>query len=146
LTTLYSLVLLSLQTHIQLNLLGRYAYLTSVASLSAPASSSNHHIRLERNDGQRYEPDEEDGMGNDDLDDAVKGIDLQTERLYLTFSWWFLHQGWKELADDVKAAVEDVLGGLALKTQLTHEDFLLLLNKIRRRDKRRLGKHSGCAK
>lgn len=131
-TTLYSLVLLSLQTHIQLNLLGRYAYLTSVVSLSAPASSTNHRIRLERHDGKELDADLESTLLRDD-DELAGGIDVQTERLYLTFSWWFLHQGWKELADNVKDAVQDVFGGLALKTQLTHQDFLLLLNKVRRR-------------
>ena len=131
LTTLYSLVLLSLQTHIQLNLLGRYAYLTSVATLSAPASSHNHQIRLERHDGVELESEDEEAMAQEE--DEVKGIDLQTERLYLTFSWWFLHQGWKELADEVQGAVEEVIGGMALKSQLTHQDFLSLLNKIRRR-------------
>lgn len=131
LTTLYSLVLLSLQTHIQLNLLGRYAYLTSVATLSAPASSQNHQIRLERHDGLELESEDGEVMAQEE--DEVKGIDLQTERLYLTFSWWFLHQGWKELADEVQGAVEEVIGGMALKSQLTHQDFLSLLNKIRRR-------------
>jgi peroxin-3 len=77
-------------------------------------------------------------MGEDesftrDDDEMAGGIDVQTERLYLTFSWWFLHEGWKELAEDVKEAVTDVFGSLALKTQLTHQDFLLLLNKVRRR-------------
>lgn len=131
-TTLYSLVLLSLQTRIQLNLLGRYAYLTSVVSLSASASSTNHRIRLERHDGMDFDGDEE-GTSLRDDDELAGGIDVQTERLYLTFSWWFLHQGWRKLADDVKDAVQDVFGGLALKTQLTHQDFLLLLNKVRRR-------------
>ncbi|UZJ56026.1 hypothetical protein CBS101457_005346 [Exobasidium rhododendri] len=139
LTTLYSLVLLSLQTHVQLNLLGRYAYLSSVASLTAPDSSSAHRIRLERNDGQHQIFDDDDDIdvlrheSEEDSSSSNKGVDVQTERLYLTFSWWFLHQGWKELADSVKEAVEDVFGDLALKTQLTHQDFLLLLNKVRRR-------------
>jgi peroxin-3 len=78
------------------------------------------------------EIEEEEASVRDD-EELAGGIDVQTERLYLTFSWWFLHEGWKELADDVKDAVQDVFGSLALKTQLTHQDFLLLLNKVRRR-------------
>jgi peroxin-3 len=32
----------------------------------------------------------------------------EAERLYLTYSWWLLHEGWQEVADRVDAAVEQV--------------------------------------
>lgn len=140
-TAIYGVVLLSLQTHVQLNLLGRYAYLTSVSSLSASFDSSNHHIRLERNDGQVDLEDElvedqneervQSGGANSDV--LTNGIDVQTERLYLTLSWWFLHKGWQELADIVRDAVEEVFGGIALKEQLSHAEFMALIRKVRRR-------------
>ncbi|PWN34465.1 uncharacterized protein FA14DRAFT_181083 [Meira miltonrushii] len=139
-TTLYGIVLLSLQTRVQLNLLGRYAYLTSVTSLSASDESAKHHIRIERNDG--FEDLDEDGeeereentqstIANSDV--LTNGIDLQTEKIYLTLSWWFLHRGWQELADIVRSAVEEVFGDLPLKAQLSHAEFISLIQKVRRR-------------
>lgn len=140
-TTLYGIVLLSLQTRVQLNLLGRYAYLTSVTSLSnSDETSSKHHIRIERNDG--FDDLDEDGeeereeniqSTNANADILTNGIDMQTEKLYLTLSWWFLHRGWQELADLVRSAVEEVFGDVPLKNQLSHTDFITLIQKVRRR-------------
>lgn len=137
-TSLYGVVLLSLQTSVQLNLLGRYAYLTSVSSLSS-TDSANHRIRIERHDGQvdidddrsdDQHDEERMAAGNDAL---MKGIDVNTERLFLTLSWWFLHRGWRQLADIVQEAVKDVFGDVALKSTLTHADFVVMLRKVRRR-------------
>lgn len=139
-TTLYGIVLLSLQTRVQLNLLGRYAYLTSVTSLSASDESSKHHIRIERNDGfddldeeGEEERDENVQSTNANADVLTNGIDLQTEKLYLTLSWWFLHRGWQELADLVRSSVEEVFGDIPLKAQLSHTEFITLIQKVRRR-------------
>ena len=57
-------------------------------------------------------------MENDDLENGVTEhkivrtgeISKETERMYLTFSWWLLHEGWKEVAGRVRAAVEEVVG------------------------------------
>jgi peroxin-3 len=32
----------------------------------------------------------------------------EAERLFLTYSWWLLHEGWQEVAERVDAAVERV--------------------------------------
>lgn len=32
----------------------------------------------------------------------------EAERLFLTYSWWLLHKGWREVADRVDDAVEQV--------------------------------------
>lgn len=32
------------------------------------------------------------------------------ERMYLTYSWWVLHEGWRVVADRVEAGVERVVG------------------------------------
>lgn len=37
------------------------------------------------------------------------GVSKDTERRYLTFSWWLLHRGWKIVADRVQRAVEEVV-------------------------------------
>lgn len=38
------------------------------------------------------------------------GVSKDTERKYLTFSWWLLHRGWRIVGDRVQSAVEDVVG------------------------------------
>lgn len=130
-TTLYGVVLLSLQTQVQLNLLGRHAYVTSVSSLSTGGPApSNHQIRIERFDSEQDTLLEEDAQ---ESEQSIKGIDAETERLYLTLSWWFLHRGWKRLAHLVESAVEEVFGPVALKAPLTYSELTSLLQKVRRR-------------
>lgn len=34
----------------------------------------------------------------------------EIECMYLTFSWWLLHRGWKLIGDRVRLAVEEVIG------------------------------------
>lgn len=38
--------------------------------------------------------------------DSLLGLDHNTERLYLTFSWWFLHKGWEQLSDKIVRSIE----------------------------------------
>ncbi|KAJ1032825.1 hypothetical protein NDA18_001549 [Ustilago nuda] len=103
-TSLYCVVLLTLQTHIQLNLIGRFAYLASVQALAHESPS---------------------------LSDPSSGLDHDTERLYLTFSWWFLRQGWDRLSDRVSAAIEKTFSPLSVKAQLSMADLRALLNDAR---------------
>ncbi|CDR99029.1 related to Peroxisomal assembly protein PEX3 [Sporisorium scitamineum] len=110
-TSLYSVVLLTLQTHIQLNLIGRFAYLASVEALARESdgtydshSTSSHPSR---------------------------GLDHDTERLYLTFSWWFLHHGWDRLSDRVSTAIDKAFSPLSVKAQLSMADLKALLNDAR---------------
>lgn len=46
---------------------------------------------------------EEEIFDQDDEEDKA-----EAERLFLTYSWWLLHQGWQEVADRVDDAVERV--------------------------------------
>ncbi|CEH17776.1 Peroxisomal assembly protein PEX3 [Ceraceosorus bombacis] len=144
-TSLYALVLLTLQTSIQLNVLGRRAYLESVSSMFPlpPAPKKEgvpHRILLEpggqgtgadgwgRFDDEHQDSDDEEESANDER--AKKGAE-ETERLFLTFSWWLLHRGWKDLAQTVETAVKDVFGPLGLKAPLTHGEFIELLREVR---------------
>lgn len=43
-------------------------------------------------------------------------IDEDIERKYLTVSWWLLHIGWRELAERVRVAVEEVFDGFVLRS------------------------------
>ena len=35
-------------------------------------------------------------------------LDVETERMFLCFSWWLLHVGWRELEEQVRSAVVEV--------------------------------------
>ena len=39
---------------------------------------------------------------------TVHPVDEETERKYLTLSWWLLHVGWKDVGERVRRAVEEV--------------------------------------
>ncbi|KAA8643101.1 hypothetical protein EYZ11_004989 [Aspergillus tanneri] len=96
-TLIYTLSLLTIFTRIQLNLLGRRNYLSSVISLATPPANAST-IRLEDHD-------------DDDLTQTL-GNDFETNRRYLAFSWWLLHRGWKALMQEVQEAVTEVFGPL----------------------------------
>lgn len=96
-TLIYTLSLLTIFTRIQLNLLGRRSYLSSVISLATPPANEST-IRLEDHD-------------DDDLTHTL-GDDLETNRRYLAFSWYLLHPGWKKLMDRVQELVTEVFSPL----------------------------------
>jgi peroxin-3 len=102
-TLIYTLSLLTLLTRIQLNLLGRRNYLSSVVSLASPPPNSST-ISLENHD--------------DDLNQAF-GNDFETNRRYLTFSWWLLHRGWKDLLSKVEIAVKQAFGDINPREDIT---------------------------
>lgn len=41
----------------------------------------------------------------------LEPIKEETERKYLTLSWWILHVGWKDVGERVRRAVEEVFEG-----------------------------------
>lgn len=110
---IYTLSLLTIFTRIQLNLLGRRSYLSSVLALASPEGSS---IRLEDHDGSQ-------AFGND----------FETNRRYLTFSWWLLHRGWKDLMENVRVAVEEVFGPLNPREDITLNKLSELMLDVRKR-------------
>ena len=50
--------------------------------------------------------DEEDNEENRRAEE--ESISEETERKYLTLSWWILHVGWKDVGERVRKGVEDV--------------------------------------
>ncbi|KAJ5176626.1 uncharacterized protein N7482_002503 [Penicillium canariense] len=115
-TLIYTLSLLTIFTRIQLNLLGRRNYLSSVISLAKPPADST--ISLEDHD--------------DELTQTL-GDDFETNRRYLAFSWWLLHRGWKELIARVQPAVEEVFGPLNPREDITLSKLSELTLQIRRK-------------
>ncbi|KAI1384685.1 Peroxin-3 [Hypoxylon trugodes] len=116
-TLIYTLALLDMLTRIQLNLLGRRSYLSSVVSLATGTAQST--ISLENNDDDNTEP--------------AYGSDFETNRKYLTFSWWLLHRGWVEIMENVEAAVRDVFGHLSPRDLLSFDTFSQLTLEVRKK-------------
>lgn len=110
--------LLTLLTRIQLNLLGRRNYLSSVVSL---ASHPLHEptISLENHDDVNLEQE--------------YGNDFETNRRFLTFSWWLLHRGWRDIMERIEAAVKEVFGPLNPREDITMAKLSELTLDIRRK-------------
>ncbi|KAI8966214.1 Peroxin-3 [Daldinia sp. FL1419] len=116
-TLIYTLALLTMLTRVQLNLLGRRSYLSSVVSLATGTAPST--ISLENND-------------DDNLEHAY-GSDFEINRKYLTFSWWLLHRGWVEIMEHVEGAVREVFGHLSPRDLLSFDTFSQLTLEVRRK-------------
>ncbi|KAL8843119.1 MAG: hypothetical protein Q9170_000249 [Blastenia crenularia] len=116
-TLLYTLSLLTLLTRIQLNLLGRRNYLSSVVSM-ASHSPQDPTISLENHD--------------DDNVEQSYGNDFETNRRFLTFSWWLLHRGWRDVMEKVETAVKAVLGPLNPREDIPLERLSTLILEVRR--------------
>ncbi|KAI1348621.1 Peroxin-3 family protein [Xylaria sp. FL0043] len=116
-TLIYTLALLTMLTRIQLNLLGRRSYLSSVISLATGAAQST--INLENND--------------DDNPEQAYGSDFETNRKYLTFSWWLLNRGWVDVMEKVESAVREVFGHLSPRDLLSFDTFSQLTLEVRKK-------------
>ncbi len=49
------------------------------------------------------------------------GNDFETNRRYLTFSWWLLHRGWKDVMRKVDVAVQECFGSMNPREDITME-------------------------
>jgi peroxin-3 len=104
-------------TRIQLNLLGRRSYLSSVVSLASGGNVTPGTISLENND--------------DDSAEQAYGTDFDVNRKYLTFSWWLLNRGWVDVRHRVEHAVRQVFGHLSPRDTVTLETFAKLSGDVR---------------
>ncbi|KAI1434906.1 Peroxin-3 [Xylaria sp. CBS 124048] len=121
-TLIYTLALLTMFTRIQLNLLGRRSYLSSVISLATGTAQTT--INLENND--------------DDDPEHAYGSDFETNRKYLTFSWWLLNRGWTDVMERVETAVREVFGHLSPRDVLSFDVFSQLTLEVRKKVEGRL--------
>ena len=116
----YILSLLALLTRIQLNLLGRRTYLSSVVAMASPqAAQQSSTISLENKD--------------DDNWDNIYGNDFDTNRKYLMFSWWLLHRGSKQILERVMAAVKEVFGQVNIREDMSLERLAELIMDVRKK-------------
>lgn len=120
-TLIYTLSLLTLFTRIQLNLLGRRNYLASVVSLASPPKNpdADQKIRLQNND--------------DDGCETAYTNDFETNRKYLSFSWWLLHRGYADIMEKVQAAVKEVFGPVSPREDVSLEKMSELVIMVRKK-------------
>lgn len=117
-TLIYTLALLTILTRVQLNLLGRKNYLSSVVSLSEREESPTINlVDTESASGKSY----------------TQGVDAEVNRQYLIFSWWFLHRGWRRVREKVEAAVKEVFGQYTPRDSFTLQQLHQLTLEVRRR-------------
>jgi hypothetical protein len=69
---------------------------------------------------------------DDDNPDQAYGNDFDTNRKYLTFSWWLLHRGWRDVMVKVEAAVRDVFGTLSPRDDVSMQRFSELTLEVRK--------------
>ncbi|KAI0305299.1 Peroxin-3 [Multifurca ochricompacta] len=144
LTVLYSITLLTIFTNIQLSLLGRYKFIQSVMQLehdedahsrrqSEPFVSSmlfSSLVDLTRSQDIEALLDQKTGW-----EDSIwqEGVDAETERKFLTLSWWILNVGWKDVGERVRRGVEEVFEGVSLKSKIGAIELHRLISDVRRR-------------
>ncbi|OAA43107.1 Peroxin-3 family protein [Metarhizium rileyi] len=115
-TLVYTIALLTMLTRVQLNLLGRRSYLSSVVILATGSQQAT--ISLENND--------------DDNPEQAYGSDFDTNRKYLTFSWWLLNRGWVQVMNRVKSAVRTVFSSLSPRDLVSFDRFSDLTMEVRK--------------
>ncbi|KAI8053261.1 Peroxin-3 [Syncephalis plumigaleata] len=111
----YLITLLTLLNHLQLNLVGRHIYVASVAESGVEASKETEasvRLRMQRNDTV---------------------LAANTERDYLSFSWWLLHVGCYTCIQRIRNATIEVIGSVSLKKSCSYQDLSNLVNQIRDR-------------
>lgn len=58
-------------------------------------------------------------------------MDIDLERKFLTFTWFFINRGWKECWISVENAVEQVFDGITVKSPMTFEKMQEKIQEIR---------------
>jgi peroxin-3 len=133
LTTLYTTTLLSLLTSIQLALLARERYITSVLSTEraeriSEAAPTLYGLVFREAVSRVVDVDmiwPAWSAGQEDWEEEVETISEETEMRFLTLSWWMLHVGWKDVAARVRGSVEAVFEGYVLSLGRCFTNFFM---------------------
>ncbi|KZO94729.1 hypothetical protein CALVIDRAFT_599787 [Calocera viscosa TUFC12733] len=134
LTIIYTTSLLTILSRIQLNILGRQKYVDHVLQLEAEQRATGHDPVMELlyawvyGDEARLWPEQWEKEGID-----REWMTTELERRYLTFSWWLLHVGWKEVGERVRKAVEAVFEPVSPRQRLRPEEVERLVEEVRKR-------------
>ncbi|KAG8933352.1 peroxin [Tulasnella sp. 418] len=154
-TLIYCMTLLSLQTHIQLNILASHKYVQSILELEkeekqeqaadstfadfllfggSSANEIHHHLELGGGELDWGETDDDDYVDDQSVRPRKKILRVSdlTERKYLTLSWWLLNVGWKGVMNKVEKAVHKVFDSVPLKAMLSAEDVRKYVDLVRK--------------
>ncbi|KAJ9083845.1 peroxin [Entomophthora muscae] len=58
-------------------------------------------------------------------------VSYDNERLYLSFSWWFINRGWKDVIKVVQEVVNETVGNIPLKQKFNYNELVLLFATLR---------------
>ncbi|OCF45265.1 hypothetical protein I317_00787 [Kwoniella heveanensis CBS 569] len=61
-------------------------------------------------------------------EDSVRA---EAERLFLTYSWWLLNEGWRSVGKRVEESVEKIFGNMPLKRELSMQDWEMRFKEVR---------------
>lgn len=92
--------------------------MASVVSMASPAGMQSSTISLE---------------DRDDINDNAYGNDFETNRMYLTFSWWILHRGANKILERVMAAVKEVFAPVNIREDMSMERLSELIIEVRKK-------------
>ncbi|BFZ57308.1 peroxin [Savitreella phatthalungensis] len=145
----YAIALLVLLTRVQLNLIGREAYVASVMSIvvdksAAEAAAASGGASSNSGGITSYLPASASayfGLGQNDLNPRIQLRDESEEyrmtfdsplnRQYMTYVWYLLNRGWVPLVARVRSAVEQVFGRLEVREEVTLAQIRLLTSRVR---------------
>lgn len=130
-TLVYSSALLVFFTRLQLNILGRKNYITSVIQLADHQHSTEITMQDESElpgFGHEYNNNTnaeqfQDSHNTEDTDNHIN-------RMYLTFSWWFLNKGWNFLSEQVNMAVVKVFDTINPRADLSLSELSELIGQV----------------
>lgn len=116
--SIYLVELLGLLGHIQMNLLGRMIYIDSIVG--------------SHNSSEESDIDSSDFMFDDFRNDKTSDkVSIENERLYLSFSWWFINRGWKGIMSTIQEVIKENVGKISLKQKFNHNEVILLFASLR---------------
>ncbi|KXS21470.1 hypothetical protein M427DRAFT_141994 [Gonapodya prolifera JEL478] len=113
LASVYILNLLSILVQTQICLLGRGSYLESILSADEETPDKTVVVPVAFAETRR------------------SPVDAQTEREFLSFSWYLINVGYRPLLERARWAVEETLGNVALKQPVTFDDFVTYIENAR---------------
>ncbi|KAI0073533.1 hypothetical protein K474DRAFT_1666445 [Panus rudis PR-1116 ss-1] len=133
LTILYSTTLLTLFTNVQLSILGRSKYVQSVVQQAHEERMREQWAESLSLTSLLWSGRDEESLNLEDELQDVESISEETERKFLTLTWWILHVGWKDVGERVRRGVEEVFESISLKTKLSANELHRLVSDVRRR-------------
>ncbi|KAI9292464.1 Peroxin-3 [Neoconidiobolus thromboides FSU 785] len=106
--SLYLINFLSLLTYIQMNLVGRLIYIESIIGA---------HPNLE-------------ALNRDSTSTPAK-MSYENEKLFLSFTWWFINRGYQSVMETIHNVVKNEMESIALSKKFNYTELLELTMKLR---------------